>query len=302
MPVSLNLIHAPRWQQARPEAAGLGFRAPRTSRSPHSREISAHASCNPFVGSRHDYWRRPELPARLRAGYYVKGRPTPLFEPVPSHSQGRRPRGTRFSRRGAQKSLGNKGINNPDRSEHYRSRPLWRRSESEGEADLALTQAQFNALVDDHGPAVYRVAYRLVGDTHEAEDMVQETFRSAWRSRHNFQPGRGDRAWLMSILRRRTVDRWRRRKLPTVQAGDSALDLAVETENPAEQGYSDEMQHALAQLPDQLRETLLLVVVGELTHQEAADLLAVPLGTVLSRVSRARSRLRDLLVAAAGTS
>ena len=48
---------------------------------------------------------------------------------------------------------------------------------------MALTLAQFNALVDDHGPALFRVAYRMVGDRHEAEDMVQEAFRSAWKSR-----------------------------------------------------------------------------------------------------------------------
>ena len=59
------------------------------------------------------------------------------------------------------------------------------------------------------------------------------------------------------------------------------------------------MQRALGQLPNELRETLLLVVVAELTHQEAADVLEVPLGTVLSRVSRARTRLREYLVAAA---
>jgi RNA polymerase sigma-70 factor (ECF subfamily) len=59
------------------------------------------------------------------------------------------------------------------------------------------------------------------------------------------------------------------------------------------------MQRALAQLPDALRETLLLVAVGELTHQEAADLLGVPLGTVLSRVNRARGRLRELLMTTA---
>ena len=64
--------------------------------------------------------------------------------------------------------------------------------------------------------------------------------------------------------------------------------------------YSDEMQHALNQLPDELKDTLLLVVVAELTHQEAADALKIPLGTVLSRVSRARARLRELLLARAG--
>ncbi len=60
----------------------------------------------------------------------------------------------------------------------------------------------------------------------------------------------------------------------------------------------DEMQWSLAQLPEELRETLLLVVVGELTHQEVADLQGIPLGTVLSRVSRARKRLRELLLTA----
>ena len=167
---------------------------------------------------------------------------------------------------------------------------------------MALTQSQFNALVDDHGPAIYRVAYRLVGDAHEAEDLVQETYRSAWKSRRLYEANRGDRAWLMSILRRRTADRWRKRKLPTQLAGDSPLEIAVEPADPTAQDYSDEMQRALMQLPEQLRETLLLVVVGELTHQEAADLLSVPLGTILSRVSRARGRLRDLLTTAARAS
>ena len=63
--------------------------------------------------------------------------------------------------------------------------------------------------------------------------------------------------------------------------------------DPLAHHYTDEMQYALGQLPDELRETLLLVVVGELTHQEVADMLELPLGTVLSRVSRARRRLRE---------
>ena len=82
------------------------------------------------------------------------------------------------------------------------------RCRSIGVVRLSLSLADFNALVDGHGAALYRIAYRLVGDRHEAEDMVQETFRSAWKSRANFEAGRGDRAWLVSILRRRTVDRW----------------------------------------------------------------------------------------------
>ena len=163
---------------------------------------------------------------------------------------------------------------------------------------MALSLADFNHLVDDHGSAMYRMAYRMVGDRHEAEDLVQEAFRSAWKSRDHYQVGRGDRAWLVSILRRRVVDRWRKHAPPATLASDGGLDLTVAGEDPLADDYTDEMQHSLVQLPAELRETLLLVVVGELTHQEVADLQEIPLGTVLSRVSRARRRLRELLLAA----
>jgi RNA polymerase sigma-70 factor (ECF subfamily) len=163
---------------------------------------------------------------------------------------------------------------------------------------LALTQADFNTMVSDHAPALYRMAYRLTGDRHEAEDVVQETFRSAWTSRDRYESGRGDRAWLASILRRRVVDRWRRRPREGLTTSE-VIEIETAGENPLAGEYTDEMQAALARLPTDLRETLLLVVVGELTHQETADLLNVPLGTVLSRVSRARTRLREYLVSAA---
>lgn len=161
---------------------------------------------------------------------------------------------------------------------------------------VALTQAEFAVLVEDHGPALYRMAFRMIGDAHEAEDVVQEAFRSAWKSRARYESGRGDRAWLTSILRRRVVDRWRKRPPPTPVSGEETLELKVHAEDPAADEYSDEVQTALDTLPRDLRETLLLVVVGELTHQEVADLLEIPLGTVLSRVSRARRRLRETLV------
>lgn len=164
---------------------------------------------------------------------------------------------------------------------------------------MALNQADFNRLVEEHGPALYRMAYRMIGDQHEAEDMVQEAFRSVWKSRSRYDAERGERAWLVSILRRRIIDRWRRRPPPRVLADDHPPEIGVGGEDPFRDEYSDEMQAALDQLPSELRETLLLVVVGELTHQEAADLLDIPLGTVLSRVSRARTRLREYLGAAA---
>ena len=158
---------------------------------------------------------------------------------------------------------------------------------------MALSLAEFNRMVSEHGPTLYRVAYRMVGDQHEAEDLVQEAFRSAWRSRRLFRPGGGERAWLASILRRRVADHWRRPRPPTVLGGDGNVEVGQPGEDPLRNDLTDDMQHALERLPRGLRETLLLVVVAELTHQEAADLLGIPLGTVLSRVSRARRRLRE---------
>jgi RNA polymerase sigma-70 factor, ECF subfamily len=165
---------------------------------------------------------------------------------------------------------------------------------------VTLSQADFNCLVDEHGPTLYRMAYRMIGDAHEAEDMVQEAFRSVWKSRSRYEPGRGDRAWLASILRRRIIDRWRKRPPPAPLADDSPLEIEVAGEDPFAGEFTDEVQAALNRLPEELRETLLLVVVGGLTHQEVADLLEIPLGTVLSRVSRARTRLRDYLLTHAG--
>ena len=164
---------------------------------------------------------------------------------------------------------------------------------------MALTQAIFNALVEDHSAPLYRMAYRLVGDRHEAEDLVQEAFRSAWKSRLRYESGRGDRAWLASILRRRAIDRLRRRRVRLVYTGDSPAEVAIAGEDPLAGEYPDEIQAALDELPDKLRHALLLVVVGDLTHQEVADMLEIPLGTVLSRVNRARQRLRKSLLAAA---
>jgi RNA polymerase sigma-70 factor (ECF subfamily) len=170
---------------------------------------------------------------------------------------------------------------------------------SPGAASVTLAQADFNRWVSDHGPALYRMAYRMVGDRHEAEDLLQEAFRSAWKSRGLFQADRGERAWLAAILRRRVVDHWRHRGAQRHTPIANVAEPGAPGEDPLANDYSDEMQGALNAIAPELRETLLLVVVGELTHQEAANLLDVPLGTVLSRVSRARAKLRDLLLARA---
>ncbi|MEI6240795.1 MAG: sigma-70 family RNA polymerase sigma factor [Planctomycetia bacterium] len=159
--------------------------------------------------------------------------------------------------------------------------------------------SRFDQWTHDHVPSLYRVAYRMLGDAHDAEDVLQETFRSAWLSRHLYDAGRSERAWLLGILRRRVADHWRKHGGRQATLGDeSARLVAPPGPEPLADELSGRMQRALGALPVELRETLVLVVVGELTHREAADLQGIPLGTVLSRVSRARVRLRELLLAA----
>lgn len=160
------------------------------------------------------------------------------------------------------------------------------------------TNDLFDRWVSDHAAVLYRVAFRQLGNRHDAEDVVQDAFRSAWLSRHLFDASRSERAWLLTILRRRASDHWRRRDGKEVAGVTSPGPMARDEADPFKDELSSAMQDALGTLPAELRETLLLVVVGELTHQETADLLGIPLGTVLSRVSRARSRLREQLLAA----
>jgi len=162
---------------------------------------------------------------------------------------------------------------------------------------LPLTQAEFNSLVEEHGATLYRISYRMIGDAQDAEDVVQETLRSAWKSRSRYKSGHSDRAWLAAILRRRVVDHWRKRKPLQLATSSGDLEVGIDADDPLANDYTDEMQAALNLLHQELRETLLLVIVGELTHQEVADMLKIPLGTVLSRVCRARRHLRGFLTA-----
>jgi RNA polymerase sigma-70 factor (ECF subfamily) len=152
----------------------------------------------------------------------------------------------------------------------------------------------FRRYVEPEIEVLLRVAHTLVGSA-DAEDLVQETLVRAWRGMERFD-GRHPRAWLLTILRNTNMSMHRR------QRPDTVGDIASYTDARPAFGIdppSTEDQVMASFLPDDLdravRSLLLLIDVDQLTYAEAADVLGVPVGTVMSRVSRARDRIRHHL-------
>jgi RNA polymerase sigma-70 factor (ECF subfamily) len=148
---------------------------------------------------------------------------------------------------------------------------------------------------------LYNFARWLTQDTAEAEDLVQETYAKALRGFSSFQMGTNFRAWIYRILRNSFLSS--RTGLRTMVALDGESDemlLPAESTTPEniviEQANRETVQQALADLPVPFREILLLCEVEEMSYQEIAETLAIPMGTVMSRLFRARKALRELLV------
>jgi RNA polymerase sigma-70 factor, ECF subfamily len=137
-----------------------------------------------------------------------------------------------------------------------------------------------------HLAALLRVARRLTFDPPAAEDLVQETMLLAWRGFHGFQPGTNARAWLFRILFN-AFHGGVRKRLPEALPGSAVVN--------AKQQETVEIAEALEALPIDQRTVLLLCVVEGFTCGEAAGILDVPMGTVMSRLSRARQELRKSL-------
>lgn len=161
----------------------------------------------------------------------------------------------------------------------------------------------FDRLVLPEVDVMWRVAMSLTRNRADAEDLVQESLLRAYKAIDSFD-GRYPRAWLLTILRNTERNRHRRRRPELLNDPDSVEERgprteADEVEKRAEDHEFDEaVTAALEQLPDNFRRVVELVDVDGLTYQEAADVLDVPLGTVMSRLHRARRRIRDLLVPA----
>jgi RNA polymerase sigma-70 factor (ECF subfamily) len=159
---------------------------------------------------------------------------------------------------------------------------------SRGGAD---THAEFEATAFVHARSLLRFALSLVRDRHHAEDLVQETLMKAWRSFHQFEPGTNCRAWLFRILvNARNREFSKRRTLVEVVNIDD-VELPIRESASA----STEIRSAFDNLSPEHREVLTLGVVEGFTLRELSETLEMPVGTVMSRLSRARARLRELL-------
>src|SRR5689334_2534808 len=152
---------------------------------------------------------------------------------------------------------------------------------------------------------VYRVARHLVGSREEAEDLMQETYARAFRSWKSFQPGTNLRAWLLRILTNLNIDRGRRiQRSPDTQPleeGDyflyNKLEEATKEPNPAEERVierlsQDDAVAALSEVPHDFRDVVVLVDIGDFSYNDAAQILDIPVGTVMSRLHRGRRILK----------
>ena len=158
----------------------------------------------------------------------------------------------------------------------------------------------------EHLDALFRLARRLTGDDDEAEDLVQESFARAMHKRAQFVPGSNVRAWLFRILRNLYIDGWRRAKAspvrehlddeePATEAMVVGEPLRGDEELEQLRGLvADDIEAALGELSVDARTIVLLDLEG-FTQEELADVLGCNVGTVKSRLSRARARLRELL-------
>jgi RNA polymerase sigma-70 factor, ECF subfamily len=177
-------------------------------------------------------------------------------------------------------------------------------------AEEARARVRFEEEALELSDQVYRVARRLVGTREEAEDLVQQAYERAFRSWRQFTPGTNMRAWLLRILTNLNIDRGRRQQRSPqttsldTEAGDyflyNKLESQVPDENPDEERVlerlsQDSIVDALAEVPHDFRDVIVLVDIGEFSYADAAQILDIPMGTVMSRLHRGRRILKKNL-------
>jgi RNA polymerase sigma-70 factor (ECF subfamily) len=178
------------------------------------------------------------------------------------------------------------------------------RTEPQRLAQAASDRVRFEEEAIGLADQVYQVARRLVGTREEAEDLMQETYARAFRSWRSFTPGSNMRAWLLRILANLNIDRGRRQqRTPSSQPleeGDyylynrleSSSSENVDEERVIERLSQDDVVTALSEVPHDFRDVVVLVDIGQFSYQEAAQILDIPVGTVMSRLHRGRRILK----------
>lgn len=174
----------------------------------------------------------------------------------------------------------------------------------------ARDRVRFEEEALDLSDQLYGVARRLVPSREEAEDLVQETYARAFRSWRSFQPGTNLRAWLFRILTNLNIDRGRKvQRSPDLQPLEESdyflynkLEESVSDGTPAERRVVERLSQndavtALADLPHDFRDVVLLVDLADFTYSDAAQILDIPIGTVMSRLHRGRRMLKGSLAA-----
>lgn len=158
-------------------------------------------------------------------------------------------------------------------------------------------------LVQEHADSVYRLAYRLTGNQHDAEDLTQETFMRVFRSLKHYQPGTFE-GWLHRITTNLFLDMVRRRAKIRMEALPEDYERVPGTDMTPEEAYSTAnldpaLQHALDELSPGFRVAVVLCDVVGMSYEEIAETLGVKMGTVRSRIHRGRAQLRESLEAQA---
>jgi len=155
-----------------------------------------------------------------------------------------------------------------------------------------------DGLIAEQVPRLRRYARALTGDRTRADDLVQDTLERAWNKLHLWRRGSDIRAWMFSIMHNVFVNQIRQNQVAMVAIDDDALEVPVRATQTDGLEIRD-LTAAIARLPVEYREVILLVGLEQMGYEEAARVLGVPLGTVMSRLSRGRERLRALMAGAA---
>ena len=156
---------------------------------------------------------------------------------------------------------------------------------------------RFEAEAMPHLNDIFRTATRILGDRARAEDVAQEVYLQAWKSFHRFEPGTNCRAWLFKILFH-CVNHHRRKwfRFPLLKETEEFVEANLTYAEPIPEHLTDEdILAALDQIPADYRAVILMVDVEEFAYKDAAEILEIPIGTIMSRLSRGRKLLREKL-------